>query len=260
MKQLQLREKEIFETLKKIRMDNFVLIGGYAVNAYTLPRFSVDCDIVIKDRKELEKIEKSLFELGYNKNPNHSTLWGIFKPQTETGRSKLRSIGLSSSNKEKNYSDEVPYSGNFERYEKDLEQNFKVSVDILIGEVLDRETKAKFSADWVFNNSALRNLQGKTISEQLEVKIVNLDALFTMKLISCRQTDIRDIFLLINSVKDKKWIKREVSERCNLKDRLSKALSKINSKQFKDELQGVFGMVDDKLFERNKKLILELEK
>src|SRR3989338_9201899 len=172
MEQLQLREKEIFNTLKKIKKSNFVIIGGYAVNAYTLPRFSVDCDIVIKDRKELEKVEESLLDLGYRK--------------------------------EKNYSDKVSYGGNFERYEKELGNNFKVSVDILISEVFDRQTKAKFSADWVFGNSSLRNLQGKTISEQLKLRIINVDALFVMKLISCRQTDIRDIFLLINS-KDKKW-------------------------------------------------------
>jgi len=143
MENLQLREKEIFETLKKIKKSNFVVIGGYAVNAYTLPRFSVDCDIVIKDRKELEKIEEALLELGYRK--------------------------------EKNYSDEVPYDGNFERYEKELDKNFKVSMDILIGEILDRQTKVKFSADWIFDNSSLRNLQGKTISEQLKIRIINAD-------------------------------------------------------------------------------------
>ncbi len=228
MEQLQLREKEIFETLKKIKKSNFVIISGYAVNAYTLPRFSVDCDIVIKNAKELKKLEKALLELGYKK--------------------------------EKNYSDEFSYAGNFKRYEKELSQNFKVSIDILIEEVFDRQTKSKFSADWVFNNSALQNLHGKTISEQLKLKIINADALFAMKLICCRQTDIRDIFFLISSVKDKEWIKKEVSERYNIKNRLSKVLSKINSKQFKDELQGVFGMVDDKLFERNKRLIAGLEK
>ena len=227
MEKLQLREKEIFETLKKIKKSNFVVIGGYAVNAYTLPRFSVDCDIVIKNRKELEEIEEALIELGYQR--------------------------------EKSASVEVPYKGNFERYEKELGNNFKVSMDILIGEVLDRETKVKFFADWVFENSALRNLQGKTISEQLKLRIVNADALFTMKLISCRPTDIRDIFLLISSVKDKKWVKKEVSEKYDLKKRLTKALDKIGSKQFKDELQGVFGMVDDKIFERNRKLISELK-
>jgi hypothetical protein len=226
MEQLQLREKEIFETLKKIKKNKFVVIGGYAVNAYTLPRFSVDCDIVIKDRTELEKIEKSLLELGYTK--------------------------------EKNHSDEIPYGGNFERYGKELGQNFKVSMDILIREVFDRQTKVKFSADWVFDNSTLRNLRGKTISEQLNLRIANPDALFAMKLISCRQTDIRDIFFLISHTKDKENIKKEISARYDLKDRLSKALNKINSKQFKDELQGVFGMIDDKLFDRNKKLISKL--
>ena len=226
MEQLQLREKEIFETLKKIKKSDFVVIGGYAVNAYTFPRFSVDCDIVIKNRKELENIGKALLELGYHK--------------------------------EKNYFDEVSYESRFERYEKELGKNFNVSMDILIGEVLDRETKAKFSADWVFSNSALRNLQGKTINEQLGLKIINADALFAMKLISCRRTDIRDMFLLINITKDKEWVKKEVSERCDLKGRLSKLAGKINSKQFKDELQGVFGMVDDKIFERNRKMISEL--
>jgi|SRR3989344_197901 len=226
MEKLQHREKEIFETLKKVKKNTFVIIGGYAVNSYTLPRFSVDCDIVIKDRTELLKIEEVLLDAGYDK--------------------------------EKNYSEEIPYGGNFQRYEKELGNNFKVSMDILVAEVFDRETKAKFTADWVFDNSSLRNLQGKTISEHLKLKIVNADALFAMKLISCRQTDIRDIFLLINSVKDKKWVKKEVSERYNLKERLSKVMSKIGSKQFKDELQGVFGMVDDKVFERNKKLILDL--
>lgn len=44
-----LREQEIFRILKEISECEFVLIGGYAVNAYALPRFSVDCDIVIKD-------------------------------------------------------------------------------------------------------------------------------------------------------------------------------------------------------------------
>ena len=64
---LQIREKEIFEVLKKIKKHQFVVIGGYAVNAYTLPRFSVDCDIVVLDKKELEKIEKTLLKEGYKK-------------------------------------------------------------------------------------------------------------------------------------------------------------------------------------------------
>lgn len=74
MEQLQLREKEIFEILKKIKKCKFVIIGGYAVNAYTLPRFSVDCDIVIKAHDELHRIEKILFDSGYQKVKSASDL------------------------------------------------------------------------------------------------------------------------------------------------------------------------------------------
>ena len=53
MGMLQLREKEIFETLKQLKKFKFIIIGGYSVNAYTLPMFSVDCDIVIRDKNKL---------------------------------------------------------------------------------------------------------------------------------------------------------------------------------------------------------------
>lgn len=67
MDPLQLREKEIFDTLKAIRKYDFVVIGGYAVNAYTFPRFSDDCDIVVREKNELAKIDKELSKLRFSK-------------------------------------------------------------------------------------------------------------------------------------------------------------------------------------------------
>ena len=96
---LQLREKEIISLLKSLNNFDFVVIGGYAVNAYTLPRFSVDCDIVLKKRND--RIEKILKDQGY----------------------KL-------TGSEKN----TVYGGEFLRFEKTLENNFKVSMDILVKE------------------------------------------------------------------------------------------------------------------------------
>ena len=55
MYDLELREKEIFETIKKIKNIDFVIIGGYAVNVYTPPRFSVDADIVVLDSAAAKK-------------------------------------------------------------------------------------------------------------------------------------------------------------------------------------------------------------
>ena len=222
-----LREKEIFETLKKIKNQEFVVIGGYAVNAYTLPRFSVDCDIVVKNKDETEKIANILKNAGYKKN-----------------------------NPPKN----AQYTGNFQRYEKELENKFLVSIDILIEKVIDRQTKATFSSEWIFNNSNVLFLKGKTITEQIQTRIINIDALIAMKTISCRQTDIRDVFMMLPNAKNKEWIKEEISKRYNLNNRLEKTMKKITSKQFKDGLSGVYGFIDNKLFEKHKKAINSLKK
>jgi len=122
-----IREEEIFQTLKDLSSFEFVVIGGYAVNAYTLPRFSVDCDIVIKNITEQNKITKALLARDYK------------KVELET---------------------KMPYSGNFVRYEKKLKNDFIVSMDILISGVTDRATKVCFDADWIFENSKIRVLKG----------------------------------------------------------------------------------------------------
>src|SRR3989344_6884253 len=225
---LQLREREIFETLKKMSKFKFVIIGGYAVNAYTLPRFSVDCDIVVKDKEELKEIEKVLVNFGYVKEENNK--------------------------------DNTSYYGDFLRLEKDMGDNIKVSIDILIKEVLDRQTNATFSANWVFDNSEMRTLRGKTITEELKLRIINLEALFVLKFVSCRLTDIRDIFMLAPNIKNKKWIKEEISRKYDFDKLFLKIKGKITSRQFKDSLQGVYGIIDDKVFEKHKKAILDLEK
>ena len=227
MEMLQVREKEIFDTLKKIKGKKFVIIGGYAVNAYTFPRFSVDCDIVVKDEIELGEIEKKLIQSGYEKKPLDNL--------------------------------DMPYHGKFERYEKEITNGLKVSMDILVKEILDRQTKVSFSAAWVFQNSKIRVLKGKTIQEKIKLRIINTDALFVMKMISCRPTDIRDCFMLATTIKNKEWIRQEVSERYDFNDRFSKIKDKIFSKQFRDGLQGIFGFIDARIFDKHKTCILQLK-
>ena len=51
------REKLVFSLLEEAEKNfEFTVIGGYAVNAFTPPRFSVDCDIVVKDPKTMRRI------------------------------------------------------------------------------------------------------------------------------------------------------------------------------------------------------------
>lgn len=216
---LHLREKEIFETLKKIKKFEFVVIGGYAVNCYTLPRFSVDCDIVIKENNRL--IGKILLKEGY----------------------KL-----------------VESASKFLRYEKTISKGFKVGMDVLVGEVFDRQTNSVFAADWIFNNSSLSVLKGKTITDEIKLRVIDIDALIVIKLVSCRSADIRDVFMLMPQAKDKKWIKKEISERINFLDRFSNIKERVISSKFKDDLQGVYGYIDPVVFEKHKKAVLELGK
>lgn len=218
-----LREEEIFLTLKDLEKCNFVIIGGYAVNAYTLPRFSVDCDIVIKDENELQKIGKILLKRGYKKEKNEA---------------------------------DTQYKGSFARYEKKLENSFTVSMDILIDTVADRMTEATFSAEWIFEHSSKKTLRGKTITEELKLRISDRDALLVMKMISARATDIRDVFMMLPDAEDKEWIRSEINLRYSLKNRIDTILEKVNSKQFKDGIAGVYGHIDEKLFEKHRKALL----
>jgi len=80
-----------------------------------------------------------------------------------------------------------------------------------------------------------------------------------MKFVSCRNTDIKDVFMLAPQVKDFEWVKKEVSGRAKFENRFLRIKDKINSMQFRDNLQGVYGFVDEKVFERNKKLLMILK-
>lgn len=221
-----LREGEIFQTLKALSRCNFVVIGGYAVNAYTLPRFSVDCDIVVKENHELQKIEKILLSREYYHKKSPA---------------------------------ERQYLGSFRRYEKRLDHNFTVSMDVLVKQVTDRTTGVLFEADWIAEHSSIKPLKGKTITEELKLRIIDIDALLVMKIISCRSTDIRDVFMMLPKAKSQEWIKSEVSARYDFDDRIAKIVDKVISKQFKDGLAGVYGYFDAKVFEKHKKALFSLK-
>ncbi|MBU1201183.1 MAG: hypothetical protein KJ583_04000 [Nanoarchaeota archaeon] len=132
-------------------------------------------------------------------------------------------------------------------------------MDVLICNVTDRMTGAIFVADWIFENSSIKILRGKTITEELEMRIINIDALLVMKIISCRSTDIRDVFMMFPKSKNKEWMKSEIQMRCDFKDRIAKIIEKISSKQFKDGLSGVYGYFDQKVFEKHKNAILSFK-
>ncbi|MEW6528748.1 MAG: hypothetical protein AB1391_02575 [Candidatus Micrarchaeota archaeon] len=230
MDKLQLREAEIFRALKTLVKFEFVLIGGYATNAYTLPRFSVDCDIVIR-RENIAAIGNILIGLGYSKA-------GYSKTADE--------------------STDLSHHSEFVRFEKEVAPEMHASIDVLIDEVYDRQSMISFDADWIFRNSSRRRISGKTVDKNVVVRVINPDALFVMKFVSARPTDIRDVFMMVDKVRNFGKVKKEISARIDFKQQFKKIKEKITDKQFRDNLQGVYGYIDENTFGKRMKQILGL--
>lgn len=212
---LESREKEILLTLEKIKSCDFVIIGGYAVNTHAQPRFSVDCDIVVKNKEEALKIKHLLIKEGYT---------------------------------EKEVNPNIPYAGNFLCMVKKVE-GFSVPFDIMIGCVVDRNTKSRFMAELIFENSEIRELRGKVYPFEIELRVAKPEILMVMKLAANRKSDLRDVFMLLE-----KDIELERSllmiKEYNLKTNFKKFREFVNNKGFKDNLHGVFGKIDEKSFNK----------
>jgi len=217
---MQDREKIILEVLKKVPKQNVVLIGGYGINAYVPPRFSIDCDLVVLD--DLAEIEATLRRKGFVK--------------AECG--------------------DVPY-GNYIRYFREKE---KVSFDLLVNSVLDRDTGIVFEGDLFKKYSKERGTVGKVNPIRIDMRIADPEILFAVKFVSARRQDIRDIFMLAGE--DLIWdlVAERVSEKCSsdLIVKRSRLIRRITqSKSYRDSLQGAYGKMPDERFDLCKRRLVE---
>lgn len=198
------REKFLFSILKQLSAKNeFVVIGGYAINAYVLPRFSIDCDIVVQNKKSSEHIQKLLEKAGFSERANGKLPYGC-------GFVAMASIEP------------------------------RATFDILSEAVVDRLSGTTFPAEMIFENSSKRVIFGKGSPIQVSCMVVDPELLFLMKACPARSTDIRDLFML-SAIKLNNEKMRKMAKQTNAKIDAKKILSKIESKGFLDALQGVHG-------------------
>lgn len=217
---IQERERVVLETLEKIPRQNVVLIGGYAVNAYVPPRFSIDCDIVILDNAK--NIEDALKKDGYAKE--------------EAG--------------------DVPF-GNYLRYVGEKE---KVSFDLLVNSVLDRGSGVVFEAELFEKYSRRRVTVGRAHPIRIEMRIADPELLFAMKFVSARKQDIRDIFMLAGEGLKWGLIVKIILGKCNsdmIKKRIDLIKRSIKSKGYRDSIHGPFGKMPDERFDSCRKRLLD---
>lgn len=203
------REGEILAVIRGLPK-TAVVVGGYAVNAYSLqPRTSVDLDVVIPD-SELPVIREMLKSRGYKRDKT----WG---PE---GRR---------------------YGGRAERHIKGV-GGMHASVDILVNSLCHRDTGAEWPYELIRRDSKTGRIACRT--GYADAMVASPEMLIAMKLHSFRKPDRRDIgmMLLANKV-DAAKIAR-LAGRGDL-DALLKNINtmakEVESKAYADSFKGVFG-------------------
>jgi hypothetical protein len=220
---LDARESIIIKTLQRLPREDVVLIGGYAVNAYVPPRFSIDCDLVVLGSSS--KIESMLKEDGFRKVAQG----------------------------------DVSYGG-YVRYEM---EKIKVSFDLLKSSVVDRDTKIVFEGELFKEYSAERTTVGRSVPTRITMRIVDPELLFAMKFVSGRRQDVRDMFMLAGADLNWDLVSKLVSAKCGrlLMGKRSHSISRdVQSKSFRDSLHGPFGRIPDERFELCRRRLVQFLK
>jgi len=216
------REQYIFQLLEEIKDKvEFVVIGGYAINAYTLPRFSVDCDVVVKDKKSMLKLQRFLESKGF----------------------KERAKGVLSA-----------YKGSYLSLAS--QKPVHTTFDILVESVEDRLTGTIIPANIIFKYSDKKVIFGKSSPMQVKVTVADPEMLFIMKAITARKTDIRDIFMLASTKLTREKIAKISREVPIPATSVDKIIEAVETKGFRDSLQGVYGVIPEEQYEKTKKKLL----
>lgn len=134
-----------------------VLIGGYAVAAYGAPRFSVDLDIVLTSDQ--------YHEIG--------VALDVDSRKSMTFRSGGERVM------------------HVERAQQGL-----VTVDFMVDGVVDRIARVVVDAEWVGRDAVRERLSLRTGRTAAEVTVARIEALWALKLLAARDTDISDLLML----------------------------------------------------------------
>ncbi|MBE0512227.1 nucleotidyl transferase AbiEii/AbiGii toxin family protein, partial [Candidatus Bathyarchaeota archaeon] len=157
----------ISEKTKEFTNPKLVMIGGYALRAFIkFSRYTRDCDFIVKKRNgwHLDELNEII--------PRD---WRVNKLTKRDQYGFMRWL-------------------KFIRYDK---TRIKVSLDFMEGEIRGREEEEVILIDYEMIEKSRQTLI--TIAdEEVRVFVPDYGDYFTMKVISCRASDIRDIASLIH--------------------------------------------------------------
>jgi hypothetical protein len=207
--QLVARETEILRLLGQLRErpEKFTLIGGYAVDAYSpLPRYSVDCDMVVA-KEGSSSVLSWLHGEGY-------------KEEKDGYRNELE--GVETKKLDKKIGDA------------------SVSVDLMVGGLRCRQTEAVWTEQEVRRTA--KELRVVGINGSVLSNVASKELLITLKLHSGRDTDLRDVVMLADRVE---WYEVERLCSKGVKDKVVSQLEKdirvMSDEEFEQHLKASFG-------------------
>jgi len=205
------RETEIIRILRVLSeaTDGFVVIGGYAVNAYGQHRFSVDCELAT-NRDNVPVIDATLLREGY-----------------ELKRSEVR----------------PPIGVTIREYAKPIGGE-TTSVLLFVDTVVNTTTRGIWTYKFIQDNSVEAIIVGATSSTPSRVAQRNL--LVAMKLHAGETQDFEDVVMLSERV-DWKTVARCTASgsKQQLIDQIDYAIGEISSAKFASELKSIFAMRSD---------------
>lgn len=207
------RENEvlrIIDVLSKSGVE-FIMVGGYAVSSLARHRFSVDCDVVVRN-KDLKRLDSILTKERFSKK------------KQQTGFDSL-------------------YGGKFIRYVKKMTE-LPVSVDLLVDSLVCRQTDGSWSFDYISSNSLETNIPGIQLSTRGQVP--NRELLIAIKTHSARKADLRDIVVL-GEAADWTQVSKHVNrgDKQKLLDSVSKVLNDLEDEKLFNSLKGAFSIKED---------------
>jgi hypothetical protein len=204
-------ETEIIRILRVLSeaTDGFVLIGGYAVNAYGQHRFSVDCDLAT-NRDNIPIIDTTLVEEGYE----------LCK------REPRPPIGVT-----------------IREYRKSVNGQ-PVSVELFVNSVISQTTRGTWSYKFIRENSVEAIVVGATDSTPSWV--ARRDLLIAMKLHAGRTQDYGDVVILSDRA-DWKTVARCAASgsREKLTEQIESGIQQTASATFVADLRSNFSMRSD---------------
>ncbi len=148
-----------------------VVIGGYAVCAYGPPRYSVDVDVVIP-YDSAARVRTWLKERGFRLEQH-----AVPNPQN--------------------------YEGQVDRFTTD-----EVTLDLFVGAVRDREARVDISESWIAKRPRRVRLRTVSGTTQRPIPIARPEALWVLKLQVGRDSDLSDLFAIMDEPIDAQEVVR----------------------------------------------------